>query len=719
MRHPLAPVCLSLVLSGCLRGTRAPRLAEPPPWLTDVRIQGQDAYWDGILPRDPALPGLGVKAPRSPRDARIDARQTAFAARAALSHPLPEWWQAVPIARSVLPVPHADEAVLRADSQALKRWFVDHGWLDARVRLELTEDHSVFGRWLDRRMPGDTRRATYVVDTGQRWAIRNVEIDGLDAFHRPLRRELTAAVQVRPGPYSSGPRHATEAAFREILGARGFADPYVDSVLVPHHEDRTVTLLLHIDAGSRSRFGELQIDGLTAVDRERIHRRLAPRVEPGTRFDATRLRDLEAALDRVPAFARVSVAAGARGPDGQVPVLVSISEAEPGGFTPVVELSSDPTFYAAELGFAYRANVVGGQLATFESRTTAGYRILPVLGTDPFNPDSGGTFYGNHGPAGSQRLTSEVWLRPASGVSFALEAEGDLEPVWATNLTTVSGRGGLRIRPSAHLAVALEPELSWWRSFPWPDQQELYDRWFAEPDDPPRPLMSGLPRPTFRPDAVGALGHLRVSWLRVDKPMLPTKGGVLEADLVPIGTADRDRFTRVSLSARRFIAVGSPRLVVVPRVEAGLMHFFDPAALAVPQLRFRLGGGANLRGFGVYQANPPGYDGGPADLRPGGNVMMMGSLEARYALWPRLHLVAFTDAGRTWESLTPRTDPTTGGTVPGVSWDTLLPTAGVGVALPTPIGDAVASLAGRLRRDTQLTNSPPPVTIHFTLVPSW
>ena len=158
--------------------------------------------------------------------------------------------------------------------------------------------------------------------------------------------------------------------------------------------------------------------------------------------------------------------------------------------------------------------------------------------------------------------------------------------------------------------------------------------------------------------------------------------------------------------------------MLVPRVDGGLMHFLDPTAQAVSQLRFQLGGGANLRGWGVRQANPPGWDGGPADFRIGGNVSALGSLELRYALWPRLHLFGFVDAGRTWESLVDRVDPITGAVQPGAHYSSLLPAAGAGVALPTPVGRAAMSAAVRLREETALPRPPPMATFHFVLVPS-
>lgn len=685
-----------------------PRRYPAGPWLTDVRIQGPDAAWPGIWPHDPDLPDL---RPERGDPSKVAARQTAYAARDALRHPLPEWWQSVPLVRSYTPVPAADIAQLEADVEALRLWFMDRGFLDCTVELELSDDDSAWGAWLERRAPGQARRATYVVSAGERWTVSGVELRGLEGVDPSLRRNLLAAAQVVPGDYNGVHRARSEAGFRAVLSANGYPFPKVSSALVPDEGTGSLTLQFQLEPGPSGYFGEVSVDGLTALDRTQIRARLAPKITAGDPWDATRLDDFEAAVDRMPSFAKVSVTPGPMDAEQRVPVRVTVSEAEPGGWTPVVALASDPTLYAAEVGAVYRHNAVGRQLASFESRTSAGYRVVPV----GFRPDA---YWGNHGPVARQLLSTDLFLRPISGLSVALEGGGELEALRAANLVTAAVSGGLRVRPAPGLQLSMMPELAHWRSFAWSSQQELWSKWFIEPGDPPLPPMSGLLRPGFRPTSTGAMLHLTLDWNSVDRPTLPTQGGIVSLDLVPLGSADGDRFVRAEMSARRFIPLGGPRLVLVSRVDGGLLRFKDPTALAVPQLRFYLGGGANLRGWGVRQANPPGWDGGPSDFRIGGNVSALGSLELRYALWPRLHLFGFADAGRTWESLVDRVDPVSKAVEPGASIGTLLPSAGAGIALPTPLGRAAMSAAIRLREETELVKPPPMAMLHFVLVPS-
>lgn len=682
----------------------------PGPWLTDVRVQGPDAVWPGIFPADPDLPSATGKP--GAHGVRVDARQTAFAAREAMAHPLPEWWQSVPVVRSFTPVPSANREVLVADTRAVRLWFIDRGWLDCTVRLELSEDMSVWGRWLNRRVEGGALRATFIVDPGERWSVRDVEIDGLDSVKRPLQRALWEAVTVEAGAYDAEARAHTEGELARLLSERGFSHPLVASVLVPHRDTGSVTVLFHIDPGQRALFGELEIEGLSRVNQERLARRVAPSIPEGSRWDSSRLEAIEDALVSIPSFADVAVKPGEMDGQRRVPVEVTVAESDRTGLFPIVEIASDPTFYAVEVGAGYRSNVVGSQLATFEGRIAGGYRSFPV----PLGPDA---FWGNHGPVGRASLSNELFLLPLSGLSVVVEAEGSLEAVRANNMASGAFRSGFRVRPADGLELSLTPELALWRSFAWAAQTDLWDDWFVEPGDPPLPPMLGRRRPEFRPFAAGAMVRLGVDWARVDQAMLPTRGGELHLDAIPIGLAGADPFWRVHLDLRRFVPLGGPRWVLVSRLEGGAFRFHDPSVPSVPQLRFRLGGGSSLRGWGIAQANPPGWDGGPNDYRIGGNVLAVGSLEARYRVWPRLHFFGFSDIGRTWESLADRLDPVSGVIEPGVRLTTLLPSAGLGIALPTPVGRAALSGAVRLREETELVNPPPMALVHFSLVQAY
>lgn len=682
--------------------------APPGPWLTDVRVMGPHADWNGVFPRDADLPSLVSNGDDHPR---VASRQTAYAARNTLSHALPEWWQSVPVMRHWLFVPTVHEAQLHADAASLQTWFRDQGWLDCTVRLQLEPDEGPWGRWLERRAPTWTRRATFVVDIGERWTVRDVVLEGLGDLPRPLRREVRAAVSVVPGPFDEQSRAATEQAISDVLTRHGYPYPYVSSVLVPHDDDRTLALVFDLDPGIRAHVSGVVVEGLSRLDRERIRARIAPNVTVGESWNADKLTRIESTLSRVPSFATVEARPGAVDAEGGVEVRVRVKEADGGGWSPLVGIASESTFFAAEVGGAYRANRVGQGMAAFSSETSVGIRSYPVL----FGPDA---FVGNWGPVAREHLRSEVWVAPVAGVSVFLEANGDLEAVRANNLLTLALRPGVQWHATRRLSLWLAPEVAYWKSFPWSRQLELWEPWFQATTHSRADTMADYARPLFRTTAVGGLFHAGLDWTRVDRPLLPTKGGDVHVDLVPYGVADGDPFFRAEFAARVFVPISGPRWVLAPRVGAGWMQFHDADAAPIPQLRFLLGGGRTLRGVSNSLANPPGWDGGPNDLRIGGNVLAVSSLELRYALRPRLHLLGFTDVGRTWESLVDHVDASTGRLVPGVHLNTVLPAAGVGTALPTPIGRVVLAWAVRLTKDAEMAVPPPPSTFHFSLVQS-
>ncbi|HCH66385.1 MAG TPA: hypothetical protein DFR83_26515, partial [Deltaproteobacteria bacterium] len=451
------------------------------------------------------------------------------------------------------------------------------------------------------------------------------------------------------GAYDGEARVQSEAALLQVLSAGGFSHPVVTSSLIPDEATRSVTVVFLVDTGMRARFGPLEVSGLPPATVERLTRRVSAAVPEGERWRGERLANVEDALGRISSFAEVEVSPGAQDARGHAPVEVSVTEADSNGLFPILRLASEPTLYAVEGGLGYRTGIVGRQLAMFEVRGALGYRSLAV----PVGPNQ---FWGNHGPSGEVALLSELFLSPLSGLSLVGETEARLEPVQANNVFSSAVRAGLRVRPTPYLEMSATPEIDYWRSFAWPSQQALWDEWFVEPGDPPLPPMLGRHRPSFRPEATGMLLRVALQWVDVDRPLLPSRGGALHIDAVPVGAVGDDLFWRFEATARRYIALGSERWVLVPRLDMGALRFRDPTVPSVPQLRFYLGGGNSLRGWGVARANPPGWDGDVNDYRIGGNVMGLGSLELRFAVWPRLHVFAFSDAGRTWEGLVDRVD---------------------------------------------------------------
>lgn len=692
-------------LIGC--GKKAP---PSPPWLTDARVQGEAADWERLYPRDPDLPPT-VPGEQG-RSAAID---TSWAARQAMEHAFPAWWELAPFVRRFYPLPSLDEELLAEDQARIRRWFIDQGYLQARVSLDIEPDGTWWGRDAERRQEGSAWRAVFTVRPGPRWDISHIDMVGEELLEGELRRALEDALPEAEGEhYTGSARRQAERELRHRMASRGHPFPFATSVLVPDppgpEGERTATLLFHVDPGMHATFGQVRYLGLDRLDRSSVRRSLEPRFSPGEVWDVRELERLKLGLVRLPAFAEVKVTPGLPGADGQVPVTVSLDEADAGGWSPVVGVSSEASLYSAELGAAWTGNHVGQGLASGRFWVQGGYRAMPIL----FGPE---TFYGNHGPIGGGGLEGELFTRPLAGVSVFAGTDGRLDVWRGYHQANGRVRLGLRLRPTRQLTVSIAPEVAWWRSFPTPPQEELFTPWFASAlPSPPPTLMSGLERPRFREQAWVVRPHVDVEFVRLDDRASPQQGTVVRGAVVPWGRAGADDWTRSELEVHGFIPVWPGRLVLAPSLQAGWMAWHSSEALQAMPTRFFAGGVGTVRGWGTRMLNPPGWDGGLNDVRIGGNVLLAGTLEGRFRIWPQLHLIGFVDTGRTWERLLDERDGQGELVVQGVDLRQLQTSAGAGVQVPSPLGTLVTSVALRVNRDTGLVQKLPLGNVHFAII---
>ena len=692
-----------LVWSGCA-GKKAPPSA---PWLTDARVQGQQADWARLYPRDTGLPPT-TTAERG----RSAALETSWAARLEMEHDFPAWWEQAPFARRFYPLPSLDREVLEADRLRIRDWFVQQGWIEAAVALTIEPDPTWWGEHAERKQPGSAWRAVFVVVPGRRWSVSRVAMQGAEPLPSTLRQQLDAQLPTPRPHYTGSNRADAEDGLWHTLASHGYPRPYVTSVLIPDdptgpRDRRTATLLFHVDAGTAATFGPLEFQGLEVLDRGRLHRAIRPRFAPGDPWDVRQVEALAYQLDRLPAFATVRVKPGQPTISGDVPVQVKVSEADAGGWAPVVGVSSEASLFSVELGGRWRGNHIGRGLASAAVWGQAGYRAMPVF----FGPER---FFGNHGPVGHGGVEGEFFIRPLAGLSIFAATDASLDTWRGYHEANFAARAGLRWRPLRHLTMSMSPEIAWWQSFATPSQQPLYDKWFVE-DSETLPEMSGMQRPRFRSQTLAVSPRLDVSYVHLDDPSDPHAGAVVLGSLVPWGMASGDPWSRASIEAHGFIPTLAERLVIAPRMSAGWMAWHGADAAQAMPTRFFAGGGRTVRGWSTRMLNPPGWDGTINDVRIGGNVLLTATMEARFRIWPQLHVISFVDTGRVWEQLQERRGPDGELLVAGVSLQDLQTSAGAGVQIPSPIGTVVTSVAVRLNKYTGLALPVAPFNVHFSL----
>ena len=171
---------------------------------------------------------------------------------------------------------------------------------------------------------------------------------------------------------------------------------------------------------------------------------------------------------------------------------------------------------------------------------------------------------------------------------------------------------------------------------------------------------------------------------RRDSALDATRGWRLQSDLAPVlsvSGAGASYLRWRNSGSVYFKLSDAPRLVLAGRGEVG--GAFGATRDAIPaDDRFYAGGGDSLRGYAYQLAGPLELDGTPR----GGRSLLTVGAELRLRVTDKVGVVAFTDAGRTYDSAYP---DTASGLLQGV---------GLGVRYVTPIGPMRLDVAVPLRR---------------------
>ena len=111
------------------------------------------------------------------------------------------------------------------------------------------------------------------------------------------------------------------------------------------------------------------------------------------------------------------------------------------------------------------------------------------------------------------------------------------------------------------------------------------------------------------------------------------------------------------------------RLVLAGRAAGSVSVGYSGETNVPPDDRLYLGGGTTVRGYEFQTLGPADEDGNPV----GGNVMVLGNVEARFSIIGNLGVVLFCDAGGVWSELQQISKGSTGfGTGIGIRYNTLI-----------------------------------------------
>ncbi|MCB9367264.1 MAG: BamA/TamA family outer membrane protein [Calditrichaeota bacterium] len=185
---------------------------------------------------------------------------------------------------------------------------------------------------------------------------------------------------------------------------------------------------------------------------------------------------------------------------------------------------------------------------------------------------------------------------------------------------------------------------------------------------------------------------LDLGWDTRDNPLVPRKGHILSASFAESGLLWNidNRWWRTILSGRVLIPLDQFTVAAL-RAETGFMGPLHNSSETPVQERFRLGGVANVRGWGRDRIGPRAPDDNTVIL--GGDYSLFGTFELQRDIWGPVGLALFSDVGNVWEKTT---DARLGD---------LLPSVGAGVRFLTLVGPIRFDVGYQLRENPY--NDPP------------
>ncbi len=174
-----------------------------------------------------------------------------------------------------------DPLQLEADLDALRREYLDRGFLDVEIGEPEVED-----------APGKLLRVHIPIEEGPVYRIGAVRVEGVTLFPPD---EVAAAVRVEQGDVASlGAIERSRANLRDFYGSRGYINTIPVYRMDPDVEETVVDLEYEIQEGELAYVRDIRIRGNTRTKDKVIRRELA--ILPGEVFDEVRVRRSESRL---------------------------------------------------------------------------------------------------------------------------------------------------------------------------------------------------------------------------------------------------------------------------------------------------------------------------------------------------------------------------------------------------------------------------------------
>ena len=571
-----------------------------------------------------------------------------------------DWWDRLPIMYRFADFPSYSEALLSAEGDRLLEWYTDHGWRDAVVTYEVVPYKEM---WL---FPGprkhDAYAASFSVLLGSEWTLDTVTFNGLvhDGDEIPV-----PTIAALPMQWSRSVQVEADDQLRLELGRRGYANPTIhwqSSVLRPLE----LGLEAYVEWGEEYTFGDVEIVN-DAGERWPILQSTLP----GRDFSIDKVDLLLHRVEQLPAVAAVQVEQEIDSENREVNLTVRATPNNTRTVKGVGGFTTQATAWAFDGGVAWDIRNRTAPSVLIAGRHTGGYRTFPQ-GLDL-----------SHDGWATQHDIETIWsLIPKYGFSFLAQGEAlwDLQMGYQESLFL--GHVGGRFNPHPFWTIDVTYGKSNHVYRPVVSQQEMFELWFDE---------GGLQSSVDSSEA-----SLRLTRLN-------PQHSFLNVAAIPFGLMNGVPFQRVHLRAEHHLF--NDRWLWRNRTEVGLLRWMDETSPKLLHNRFFLGGGQSQRGWSYNKVHAPGYQGKHFDVNLGGDKAVFLSTELQYTLVSEYRVLTFLDVGRVWENWD---DP--------MPWNEWYPSTGIGLIVPTMVGDVAFTEAVGLYRDTELLHNPSRFVFHCILV---
>lgn len=558
--------------------------------------------------------------------------------------------------------------LLPRDVERIEALYRAYGYYDARVLDVVVEPD------------GEDVSLTFKIFEGEPVLVRSVdftwtEAPEIDPGDGVLTELVEAQAETELGaPFEVSALNLSVADMRLALRSRGFALAEVEERAVVDPTFREVELDYTITPGPRARVGQIRIEGLDDVPRDKVEREL--RFAPGRWYSPRLMERIESQVYALDVFRSVVVLpAETVGPDGTLDLTVRVNEAYPQTIRLGVGVGFEPTRWEQRVTARYTHRNLFGELTRLQLETRLGYAELPT----PVDLVEHGPVVVVEPELRKKGLFEEklIWTwRP----SFELGIEEGYQ------FYSPANRVGVARFFSSYIQTELAHELNYTNFF---NISDTFD------------AASTELRFDFRDPYLLSFitGTLRFHF--TDRVVMPRDGVVIGTDYALAGGifgGDFD-FQRIVPSVEAYwTPFGWMELGA--RLRTGLILPYGDRPGAPVDEKLYLGGADTMRGWGLRRLSPQicedgGDESDDCDGIPvGGNTMVLGNAEVRVRAIGDLWVATFLDVG----------DVRAGELdyAPG-EWNY---SSGLGLRYATPVGKIRFDFGLRLNNPDRFANEP-------------